>query len=226
MSKPPARTIVIGDVHGCFLELKALLKKLSVRATDQVIATGDLIGKGPDSLGVLEWAMSVKNFTSVRGNYEQRFLRYWKSGDMSKVRPGDRKTLRQLHRDRKRFARLLRKWPLYLKRRGFVVVHAGFDPRGGRLERKKARELTTIRLLKDIGQPWYERYRGRSLVLFGHWARPQALRRKNAVGLDTGCVYGGRLSALVLPERRLVSVRARRRYRKKYSWSKILDKRQ
>jgi hypothetical protein len=78
--------------------------------------------------------------------------------------------------------------------------------------------LTTLRRLKDTDEPWYERYTDSRLVVFGHWAKPAALVRKNAIGLDTGCVYGGALTALILPERRLVSVPARRVYQKKENW--------
>jgi hypothetical protein len=54
--------------------------------------------------------------------------------------------------------------------------------------------------------------------VFGHWARPEPVVRPNAIGLDTGCVYGGELTAVILPERRLVSVPARRVYQKKEGW--------
>ena len=54
--------------------------------------------------------------------------------------------------------------------------------------------------------------------MFGHWAKPAPIVRRNAIGLDTGCVYGGALTALILPERRLVSVSARRVYQKKEGW--------
>ena len=77
-----------------------------------------------------------------------------------------------------------------------------------------------MRRLTDTGQPWYEHYEGQGLAVFGHWPRREGpLLRSNAIGLDTGCVYGGALTALILPERCLVSVAARRIYRNKPSWN-------
>ena len=63
-----------------------------------------------------------------------------------------------------------------------------------------------------MDDPWYESYTGETTVVFGHWARPEPVVRENAIGLDTGCVYGGRLTAVILPERNLVSVPAKRAY--------------
>ncbi|PIR19482.1 MAG: hypothetical protein COV48_01755, partial [Elusimicrobia bacterium CG11_big_fil_rev_8_21_14_0_20_64_6] len=95
-------------------------------------------------------------------------------------------------------------------------IHAGFDPGEG-LEWQSASQLTSLRRLKD-GRPWYEAYRERTLAVFGHWAKRKPVVRPNAVGLDTGCVYGGSLMALILPERVLISVPARRVYAEKKFW--------
>ena len=60
--------------------------------------------------------------------------------------------------------------------------------------------------------PWFDFYTDDKLVVFGHWAAQEGVVRENAIGLDTGCVYGKKLTALVLPERELVSVKARKQY--------------
>lgn len=211
------RTIVFGDVHGCLDELKDLLRAVGARPGDRLISVGDLICKGPDSRGVLEWAMTTSNLECVLGNHELRFLNCWRRGVAPDVKPYDLDVWRQMGPRQGVFMRFLTSWPLRIETEDFLVVHAGFDPRRP-LSRQSDVVLTNLRRLKDTDEPWYESYEGRKLAVFGHWARPEPIVRANAVGLDTGCVYGGALTALILPERRLVSVPARRVYARKESW--------
>lgn len=210
------RTIIIGDVHGCWAELQDLLKECSVRSDDRLISVGDLICKGPDSRSVVEWAMRTPNLECVLGNHELRLLRHWRAGTKSDEKSHDADTYRQLGDAYGPAMRYVERMPLTVSGRGFLVVHAGFDPRDG-LEWHGAEKLTTLRRLED-GKPWYEHYRERTLVAFGHWAKRRPVVRPNAVGLDTGCVYGNSLTALILPERVLVSVPARRAYAEKKRW--------
>jgi hypothetical protein len=217
MTSKSRRTIVIGDVHGCFDELQDLLHDVGARPADRLISVGDLINKGPDSPAVIAWAMRTPNLECVLGNHELRFLNCWRRGVPPDVKPDDLATYRQFGAGYDDAMRFVARWPLTVSGPGFLVVHAGFDPREG-LEWQSAADLTGIRRLKDTGAPWYEAYKGRELVVFGHWARPEPVVRRNAIGLDTGCVYGGALTAVILPERRLVSVPARRAYREKEGW--------
>ncbi len=211
------RTIFIGDIHGCFSELKELLLKLAVRPEDDLISLGDIICKGPDSKGVLDWAIKTKNLRCIIGNHELRYLLYWKEGLLPDQKPYDLKTVLQLGNQFGRYMRFLDSLPVAILGRGWRAVHAGFDPRYP-FEGQSKWELTNIRRLADTKKPWYESYKGRELIVFGHWVRREVLQRKNAVCLDTGCVYGGKLSALVWPENKIVSVPARRVYRYKESW--------
>ena len=212
------RTIVFGDVHGCLFELKALLRKVRARPEDRLISVGDLICKGPDSKGVLDWAMRARNLRCVLGNHEYRYLQYWKRGLTPDQKPYDLETVHQLGGGFDRYMRFIRRWPLFIKGKDWLVVHAGFDPRTP-LSRQSKWELTNIRRIGAGETPWYESYEKKApLVVFGHWVHREPILRDNAVGLDTGCVYGGRLTALILPERRLLSVRARKVYRRKESW--------
>ncbi|MFI5347390.1 MAG: metallophosphoesterase [Elusimicrobiota bacterium] len=211
------RTIVIGDVHGCLDELKDLLRAVAVKPEDRLISVGDLICKGPDSLGVVDWAMKTPNVECVLGNHELRFLNCWRRAVVPNVKPYDRETHEQFGARYEECMRYISRWPLTASGPGFLVVHAGFDPREG-LEWQSNVSLTTMRKLKDTDRPWYESYKDSTTVVFGHWAKPEPIVRRNAIGLDTGCVYGGALTALILPERRLVSVPARRVYQKKENW--------
>ena len=217
MSIPTSgRTIVIGDVHGCFLELQDLLRAVKATPSDRLISVGDLISKGPDSRSVIEWAMKSKNLECVLGNHELRLRKHWRAGTRSSEKPHDGETCRQLGDLYEPAMRWIDDLPLTISGPGFLVVHAGFDPAEG-LEWQSASQLTTLRRLED-GRAWYEAYRERTLAIFGHWAKRQPVVRPNAVGLDTGCVYGGSLTALILPERLLISVPARRVHVEKKNW--------
>ena len=111
----------------------------------------------------------------------------------------------------------LETWPYLIETPDYIAVHAGFLP-----DRPPARtcdeDLCTLRTWRNKaagdrpGRPWFEDYTGDKLVVFGHWAALRGVVRPNAIGLDTGCVYGGLLTALELPSRRLRSVQARRVY--------------
>jgi hypothetical protein len=213
------QTIVIGDVHGCLDELQKLLRAAGAAREDRIICVGDLVAKGPDSRGVLDWAMQTPNLECVVGNHELRLLDAWRQGRTPDAKPYDAQTCRQLEPDYERYMRFLAGWPASVSGDGWLVVHGGFDPRGPAAEEQPQERLANLRRLEDTGRPWYEDYLGDRLALFGHWPRRGPMFWGNAVGLDTGCVYGGALTALVLPERRLVNVAAKRVYRYKPSWN-------
>lgn len=209
---PSGRTIIIGDVHGCFAELRMLLEAAEVNATDRIISVGDLVRKGPDSAAVIRWAMETPNLRCVLGNHEERLLTRWLAGEKPAKGSPDGEMRRQLGDSYNAAMDFIRTWPLFLKEEGLIVVHAGLDPRVASVRQQSPRDLMTIRIPDGMHLPWYEAYSGHDLVVFGHWARNEPLIRSNAIGLDTGCVYGGSLTALILPERRLISVPAEKAY--------------
>lgn len=94
-----------------------------------------------------------------------------------------------------------------------LVVHAGLRP-GVSLDRQTVEDLTSLRTCGDFGAPWFEQYEGKTAV-FGHWIFAAPHVTKTAIGIDTGCVYGGSLTAVILPERRLVSIPAVKSYSRK-----------
>lgn len=216
------RTILIGDVHGCIDELEALLKVCGHAGTDQLVLVGDLVAKGPDSRSVVEAAISL-GALAVRGNHDEHVLR-WNRAD-----PADRKPLKPDHRqvvDTLGPAqwRYLEALPYYLELPALhaVVVHAGLEP-GVPLPAQQRKYLLNMRSLTPSGEPsarigdgvpWASLWKGPETVVFGHDAVRGLQTYPLAWGLDTGCVYGRELTALLLPERRLVSVPARRAYAK------------
>ena len=210
-------TLIVGDVHGCAAEFAALLKAAAFGHGMRLISVGDLINKGPDSLGALELARR-NGARVVLGNHERGFLKYLDRGgtdhaDFEAVRA-------QLGSDLDEWVAWMRALPLYLEEEDLMVVHAGLAP-GRHPAETHPKILTTIRtwdsegtiLEREGDPPWFDLYHDEKLVVFGHWARLGVMVRPNAICLDSGCVYGGALTGLLLPERRLVQIGAGRVYR-------------
>jgi diadenosine tetraphosphatase ApaH/serine/threonine PP2A family protein phosphatase len=209
------RTIIIGDIHGCFDELTDLLELLKLRADDRVVAVGDLIVKGDKNREVLDLFIDDERFSSVIGNHDRALRQRWR-GEPNRLTKEQQKAAAELEINRERYADYLKSLPYMIDLGSHVVVHAGVRP-GVRLKHQMASDLTEIRTMganpaSKKGVPWYAVYRGRKIVLFGHWPVNQPIRRRRAIGLDTGCVYGGHLTAFIVEANQLVSVPSRRAY--------------
>lgn len=211
---------MVGDVHGCADELADLLRACEHGRSDEVVFVGDLVAKGPDSRGVLA-AFRALGARGVRGNHDAHVLRWLDARDRGEAPP----SLGRAHRDvaealDERDWATLRDLPPWLRlpTHGALVVHGGVVP-GVALELQDPRLLMNLRTLRpdgtgstraEDGVLWGQAWPGPELVLFGHHARAGLQRHPHAIGLDTGCVYGGQLSACILPARAIVSVPARR----------------
>ena len=215
------KTLIIGDVHGCSNELRDLLHACGYAEGDRVIFVGDLVAKGPDSRGVLELYRTL-GAQSVRGNHDQAVLR-WQD-------PAARKAAPERGPHHLRLARelssedwaTLRSLPLWLRlpELGLLIVHGGIVP-SVPLEEHDPELLMNMRTLRpdgtgsrrpEDGVLWGSRWAGPERVVFGHHATAGLQQHPLATGLDTGCVYGKELTALVMPEDRIVSVPARSAY--------------
>jgi serine/threonine protein phosphatase 1 len=206
-------THIIGDVHGCYEELCELLSRVGPTSEDRVIFVGDLVVRGPDSASVARLAMSgtIPNQSVVLGNNEAK-LRPTLAGDPTYATPAVLTTLEQL-RDAGILSDALDYFdslPLYLDLGEYVVVHAGVRP-GRALDEQSRSDLLRIKTLDGTpdGPMWYEEYRGPQTVVFGHHVVKDPLFLPFAIDLDTGCVYGGKLTALTLETGAVTSVRAR-----------------
>jgi serine/threonine protein phosphatase 1 len=221
------RLIAIGDIHGCAEEFEELLDRLEPGRRDRVILLGDLVNRGPDSRRVVQLARKHAT-AALLGNHELRLLNYRKTDDPSHLKGYDFDTLDQLNS--KAWA-YLEKMPLtYADRKhGVVFVHGGFLP-GRPWRRQPARIVTRIQVIGRDGEPrkrseapgyphWSEKWRGRPFVVYGHTPRVEVSETKWTLGIDTACVLGGKLTAVVFPGREIVQVRARRAYYKtKTKW--------
>jgi aryl carrier-like protein len=216
------RTLIVGDVHGCREELEDLLEESGWEEDDQLVLVGDLVAKGPDSLGVVRLARKL-GARAVRGNHDEHCLKWWDAklaGDeLPELRPAHQRVADALEEEDWRWLAALPLW-VELPEQDTLVVHAGLLP-DLPLEEQEPHDLMNMRSILgdgtastsyEEGTPWAERWPGPRLVVFGHDAVRGLQNRAHAVGLDTGCVYGGWLTGLWVPTRDLVSVPARATY--------------
>ena len=217
------RTILIGDIHGCLDELQDLLRVCAIDwKRDRVISVGDLVAKGPDSHGVLQLVRET-GMAAVLGNHDAKLLSVGPQtqGEAAAGDDADHHLAVARTLDAADWA-LLESLPLYLDlpELNVLVVHGGIRP-GVPLEEQPRGVLMNLRSITpagapsnrvDGGVPWASLWPGPRHVVFGHDAVRGLQQHPFATGLDSGCVYGRQLTALVLPEKRLVSVPARRVY--------------
>jgi hypothetical protein len=203
------RTLIVGDVHGCRAELEALLASVSfVPHADRLVFVGDVLVRGPDPRGTLALARRL-DATIVRGNHEQKLL----AGRAGHVRlgPDHQKVADALSQEDWRTIDATPLW-FALPQHGLVVVHAGVVP-GLDVERTPAEALLRMRTIdrhgkwsddRDTGTLWGSLYAGPPHVVFGHNARDEVQLHPWATGIDTGCVYGRRLTGMLLHDGELV----------------------
>jgi len=195
-------TLFIGDVQGCAVELQDLLRVTGFdRHRHRLAFCGDLINRGPDSAAVLELARRLEA-TTVIGNHEVSLLEGRRTATLDEVR-------RQLGPALPEWLAWIESRPTFVRGDGYILVHAGIAP-GKQPEECTREELTELRMVD--GQPWFDFWRGPETVVFGHWAQRGKVDLALCKGLDTGCVYGGRLTGLWWPRLEWVSVPAHRRY--------------
>lgn len=214
-AKNMARTIVIGDIHGCFDELNLLFQTLVLQASDRVVAVGDLITKGTKNKEVLDLFMTDSRLSSVLGNHDLALLRFWR-GERKTLKSSQQLVYNELKAHEKRYSDYLGSLPFMIDLGTHLVVHAGVRP-GIALEEQSQDDLTELRTLgadrtSREGLPWYEVYDSNKVVLFGHWPAAEPRRASHAIGLDTGCVYGNHLTAYIIESDEFISVPAYRAY--------------
>lgn len=223
---------IIGDVHGCSSELETLLAKLGYRDGTHpegrtAVFVGDLVDRGPDSPGVLRRVMGMVEAGTalcVPGNHENKLGRYLKGRNVQHTH-GLAETIEQFEREDERDPGFRAKVKTFveglvshyvLDGGKLVVCHAGLPEKyhgrtSGRV-RSHALYGDTTGETDEFGlpvrYPWAEDYRGRAAVVYGHTPVPTTSWINNTLCLDTGAVFGGRMTALRWPEREIVDVPA------------------
>jgi protein phosphatase len=224
---------IVGDIHGCRSELESLLGRLgydlaAARHPEgrKVVFLGDLVDRGPDIPGVLRLVMRMVEAGSalcVPGNHETKLMRKLRGRDVQ-ITHGLAESLAQLEREPPEFSKQVVDFiddlvSHYVLDDGkLVVAHAGMKEsmqgRGSGKVRDFALYGETTGETDEFGLPvrynWAAEYRGRAMVVYGHTPVPEPQWLNGTICIDTGCVYGGRLTALRYPEKELVSVPAER----------------
>ena len=214
------RLIAVGDIHGCHHEFSDLLGVLDLKAGDRVVLLGDIVNRGPDTLKVIDLARA-SGCACLLGNHELRLLKFRKTGDRKYMKEHDLETFDALRPEDWAY---LESMPLTYEEADLntVFVHGGFLPNEP-WQRQPAEVVTRIQVVDKEGRarkraddpnapPWADLWGGPPFVVYGHTPRPEIYKLKWSIGIDTGCVMGGYLTAYILPERRIVQVKARQRY--------------
>ncbi|GGT18979.1 polynucleotide kinase-phosphatase [Streptomyces purpureus] len=220
---------IIGDIHGCSSELETLLAKLGYKDGAHpegrtAVFVGDLVDRGPDSPGVLRRVMGMVaagQALCVPGNHENKLGRWLKGRNVQHTH-GLAETIEQLEKESEEFRAQVGEFidglvSHYVLDEGkLVVCHAGLPEKyhGRTSGRVRAHALygettgETDEFGLPVRYPWAEEYRGRAAVVYGHTPVPNTSWINNTICLDTGAVFGGRMTALRWPERELVDVPA------------------
>jgi len=233
---------VVGDIHGCSDELAELVTALRLTPSDRLISLGDLFHRGPDPVGVMDQLQELGAAFILGNHEHRVLRRFGLAPERTDAsdRPSPRSDFPQLDRadlagdgrtvchvaadrcaDMLEFLQGHSGYYIEASDRAdsepaWCVVHAGIVP-GKHPSRCKPGELISLRRLDDKGPYWYEVYRGGPLILFGHTPNPfprehMVRGRRVALGLDTGCVYGGSLTAYSPELDEFRHVRAKRAY--------------
>jgi len=228
------RTILIGDIHGCIEEFEELLKVANYKSgVDRLILLGDLVDRGPDSVGVLRKAQEMK-IECVRGNHDHKILK-WFNNNKKHYQNHGQQYYQNLTDDDIEY---IFKMPVYIKLENAIAVHAGLKP-GIPVEKQRADDLmhlrytdsnhkfVSLKTIWKIGKEaadahfWTERWTGPENIIYGHNVSSleeplieEIYPGVKCYGLDTGCCFGGYLTALVLETGEIFKVKAKEVYYK------------
>lgn len=206
--------IAVGDIHGCLSTLKRLIARLP--SEEQLVFLGDYVDRGPDSAGVVDYLKTLarrRPCTFLKGNHEDMMLHAVRDKDEIPVWliNGGEATLRSYGMERlqwsdcaERGAFLQRDMDFFAALQPYhedeyaVYVHAGVDPGIADMSRQDPKIMLWVR---DKFYRFTEQWRGK-MIVFGHTPTrhmglqgKEVFRAERACGIDTGCVYGGYLTA-------------------------------
>lgn len=227
---------IVGDIHGCYEELTALIEKLGYQPTEEgfvhphgrkLAFVGDAADRGPQSLAVLDLLFNLQDATQLiysPGNHCNKLYRYFK-GHKVQITHGLETTVEEFKQlspnkqesFRKRYIAFYEALSPYqqLDDDQLIIAHAGI--REDMIGKPIQKNIIVFVLYGDIsgkqhadGRPirgdWAKHYKGPAFVVYGHTPTKEARFKNRTVNIDTGCVFGGKLSALRYPEMEVVSV--------------------
>jgi len=210
------RTIVYGDIHGCYDPFVALRKQINPKKDDLEICVGDIITKGKESLKTLDFIIQ-NNIQSVLGNHEDKLLRYLRHEKSAKKNPmhldeDEQNIINKLSDTQQHF---LENMPLFYKSGAITILHGGIQNNTNLedLSKRDREKLLRLRYLDKDGYFvnleeedensifWADIYEGdEGFIVYGHQPFEEIKKSSFALGIDTGCVYGNKLSAVVFDD--------------------------
>jgi bis(5'-nucleosyl)-tetraphosphatase (symmetrical) len=229
------RKIFCGDIHGCIDEFNELLRKLKYDPqVDRLILLGDLIDRGPDSVAVVTKAREMK-LECLMGNHEHKFVKWFRSQG-TRVDVYDRKDYYGQLSDQD--ITYIHDMPTYIELDNVIAVHAGLKPGISLSNQTKDdlmylrytdadRKFVSLKKINKLGKEqtgaifWTQFWQGPKSVVYGHNVHSyddplieEVAPGVTCYGIDTGCCFGGRLTALIWETKEIVQVQAKRAYYK------------
>jgi len=205
--------IIYGDIHGCYSEFISLRNKINPNQNDIEVCVGDILTKGQDSLKTLDFIIK-NNIKSVLGNHEDKILRYLKHSKLAKQNPikldNDEQNI--IHNLTNQHISYLIQLPLFLQYYNITIVHGGIHNNMdlNNLSKREKEQVLRMRYLDQdekylaLGKEdensifWADIYTGnQGFIVYGHDWSKEPRKSKYALGIDTGCVYGNKLTAVV-----------------------------
>jgi len=216
------RRLIIGDIHACYDELQELIDRAGLSRDDEIIATGDILDRGPDSYLVMEFFANQVNACSVMGNHERKHIRSFHR----LIKPAISQII-----VRKQFDELgencyqksiewLKTMPLFLDLPEAIIIHAFFEPRIPLSEQKENVIVGTLSgemyMQQMYKEPWYSLYDNDKPLIVGHLnyagTGQPFIYKDHVFCIDTGCCHGGNLTGIILPDFHIISVKSHRNY--------------
>lgn len=207
------RLIVYGDLHGCIYEFQKLRDQINPNKNDIEVCVGDIITKGSHSPEILRY-IQENSILAVLGNHEDKIIRYLKHQKSPKKNPiildnDEQQIVDSLTPEDIEFLQSL---PLFLRFNNITVIHGGLQNSMvlDNLSKREQQKLLRLRYLDQVGHFvaygeetedstfWADIYNGhQGFVVYGHQWFNEPKINKYSIGIDTGCVYGNKLSAVL-----------------------------
>jgi serine/threonine protein phosphatase 1 len=213
------KRLIVGDVHGCFTELMELLSVAGLSAEDEIIAIGDVVDRGPDSPRVLDFFREHSNARSLMGNHERKHVRSFHG----EIEPALSQVLTRRQFGEERYpaaVAFMATFPHFIELHEAILVHAFFEPGVPLAAQRDNVIVGTLSgqayLKQHYDRPWYEMYDGPKPIVVGHHDHRNTgeplIHADRVYAIDTSCCRGKRLTGLLLPDFKVVSVPSRRDY--------------